>query len=102
MESVPSRLKLSSAAWSTQRRDKPPRLGSSPIWLASFVARTPTVSIIGNGAAHHLLGVAAIIGVRAVDEIDPGLARLGDNPRRGRLIGRSAEHHGAQADRRNL
>ena len=62
----------------------------------------PVVPAVGNRAADHLLGIAAIIGVRGVDEIDAGLARLRDDPRRGRLVGRPAEHHGAQADRRDL
>src|SRR5258708_7387283 len=38
--SVPSRFRLSSAACNTQRRDSPPRLGSSPMGLASLVAST--------------------------------------------------------------
>ena len=35
-----------------------------------------SVPVVGNGAADHLLGIAAIIGVRGIDEIDAGLARF--------------------------
>ncbi len=62
----------------------------------------PVRSVVGNGAADHLLGVAVVIGIRGVDEIDAGLARLRHDARRGRFVGRAAEHHGAEADRRNL
>jgi len=58
--------------------------------------------VIGNGAANHDFRIAVVIGIRGVDEVDAGLARFRDDPRRGRLVGRSAEHHGAQADRRDL
>src|SRR5882672_9807660 len=62
----------------------------------------PVLPAAGNGAPHYLLGFSAVIGVRAIDEIDAGLARPGDDPRRCRLVGRPAEHHGAEADRRDL
>ena len=61
-----------------------------------------SVPAVGNGAADHLLGIAARIGVGGIDEVDAGLARLGDDPRRRRLVGRPAEHHGAQAYRRDF
>src|SRR5262245_48853890 len=43
-----------------------------------------------------------IVGVRRVDEVDAGLARFGNDARRGRFICRTTEHHGAEANRRNL
>ncbi len=70
--------------------------------VGEFGRQHPVLPVVGNRAADHLLGVAAVVGIRRVDEVDAGLARLGDDPRRGRLVGRPAEHHGAQADRRNL
>src|SRR5581483_10307160 len=62
----------------------------------------PARAAVGDGAADHLLGISLVVGVGRVDEVDAGLARLGDDPRRGRLVCRAAEHHGAEADRRNL
>src|SRR6266576_3050841 len=62
----------------------------------------PVLPVIRNGAADHLFGFAAIISVGRVDKIDAGLARLRHDARRGRLIRRPAEHHGAQTNRRNF
>src|ERR1700737_950499 len=58
--------------------------------------------MMGDGAAGDRFARAVCIGIRGIDEIDSGRARLVDDPRRGRLVGRPAEHHGAQTDRRNL
>ena len=62
----------------------------------------PVLPVVGDGAADHVFRIAVRIGIGGIDEVDAGLARLGDDPRRGRLVGRSAEHHGAEADRRNF
>ena len=60
------------------------------------------VALVRDGAAGHLLGTAAIVGVGTVDEIDARLARLGGDALRGRLVGRTTEHHGTEAEGRHL
>src|SRR6202022_803452 len=70
--------------------------------VGKFSGEHPVVPAVGNGAADHLLGIAAVISVGGVDEVDAGLACFRNDPRRSRLIGRPAEHHGAQADRRDF
>jgi hypothetical protein len=70
--------------------------------IGELGCQDPVLPAVGDRAADHLLGIAAIIGVGGVDEVDPGLARLRHDPSRGGLIGRSAEHHGAETNRRNL
>src|SRR5260370_34557890 len=62
----------------------------------------PVATAVGKGAADHLFGIAAIVSIGGVNKIDAGLARFCHDPRRGRLVGRAAEHHGAQANRRNF
>ena len=81
---------------------QPAAIGIVADRVGEFCREDPVVPVVGNGAADHLLGLAAIIGVRGVDEVDAGLARFRHDPRRRRLVGRPAEHHGAQTDRRNL
>jgi hypothetical protein len=61
----------------------------------------PVRPVVGDRAADHLFRIAVVVGIRGVDEIDAGLACLRDNARRRGFIRRTAEHHGAEADRRN-
>src|SRR5216117_2987872 len=70
--------------------------------VGEFCREDPVLPVVRNGAADHLLGLAAIIGVGRVDKIDAGLARLRHDARRGRLIRRPTEHHGPETNRRNL
>jgi hypothetical protein len=60
------------------------------------------VALVADGAAGDLLRLAAIIGVGRVDEVHPLLARLRDDAAGGRLVGRAAERHGADAERRDF
>jgi hypothetical protein len=59
----------------------------------------PPVAPVGDGAAHDLFRLALVVDVGGVDEVDIALARLVDDPARYGLVGRTAEHHGAQRDR---
>jgi hypothetical protein len=52
--------------------------------------------------ADHFLGLAAIIAIRRIDEIDALIARLVDDAGRCGFVGRPAEHHRAEAQGRNL
>ena len=81
---------------------QPAAVGIAAHLVGELGRKDPALPVVGNGASDHLFGIAAIIGVRGVDEVDAGLVRLGDDPHRGGLIGRPAEHHGAETDRRNL
>src|SRR5262249_15051445 len=78
---------------------KPARVRPLPHRVGELGCDYPLVALVGDGAAGDLLGAPAVVGVGAVDEIDPRLARLGDDALRGRLVGRAAEHHGAEAQR---
>ena len=62
----------------------------------------PVVALVADGAADHLLGLAAVVDVGGVDEVDAGVARRGDHALRFGLVGRAAEHHGAEAEWRDL
>src|SRR5262249_3691120 len=70
--------------------------------IGEFRGEHPLVALVRDGAAGHLLGTAAIVGVGTVDEIDARLARLSDDALCGRLVGGTTEHHGAEAEARHL
>jgi hypothetical protein len=58
----------------------------------------PALAGVFERAADHLLGLAVGVDVGRVDEVDAGLERVIDDAPRLRLIGRAAEHHGAEAE----
>jgi hypothetical protein len=60
------------------------------------------MAVLGDGAAGHFLGPAVIVLIGGVDEVDPGLASVGDDALGGRRIGRAAEHHRAETQGRDL
>ena len=62
----------------------------------------PLVPLCGDASTGDLLGTALVIGIGRVDEIHAGIAGASDDPHRCRLVGRPAEHHGAEAERRYL
>ena len=68
-------------------------------WIGELGGDEPPVAAIRNGTAHDFFRTALVIDVGGVDEVDVALARLVDDPTRHGLVGRTAEHHGAQRDR---
>ena len=81
---------------------QPAAIGIVADLVGEFCRKDPALPVVGNGATDHLFRFPAIIGIRSIDEVDSGLARFDDDPRRGRLVGGAAEHHGAEADRRDF
>ena len=62
----------------------------------------PVVALVADRPADDLLGLTGIVGVCRVDEVDALLARFRHDAARRRLVGRGAERHGADGERRNL
>src|SRR6266536_1396619 len=62
----------------------------------------PLVPFGSHAATRDLLGAALVVGIRSVDEVHAGIAGTGDDAHRRGLVGRSTEHHGAEAERRYL
>src|SRR5207248_773390 len=62
------------------------------------------VALALDRLADDLLGFATAVDVRRVDEVDPGLERCVDDPVRFLVVAVAplAEHHGAEAERRDL
>ena len=79
----------------------------APRWLGSFVERKAELDgehhalapSAGQRLAEDLLRLAGGVAVGGVDEVDPGVQRLVDDPDRVVVIGvaEGAEHHRAQA-----
>ncbi len=70
--------------------------------VAQLGGEEPAITLLGDRRADDLFGAAVIIGVGGIDEVDPGVARLGDDALARRRVGAPAEHHRAEADRRDL
>ena len=103
MRSVCSRFALSCA----ERRIRAPRKKPGLAWAAAGAGAdlggdNPVIAVGGDGAADDLFRRAGIIDVGRVDEVDAEAARLVDDPARGGFVGGAAEHHGAEANRRDL
>src|SRR5438477_13057745 len=81
---------------------KPGFVGSRPAGIAELGGKHPAVAILPDRATDHLFRPAAGVLIRGVDEVHTLLARHADDPRRGRLVRRPAEIHGAEAEHRYL
>ena len=102
---MPRRRRLFSHPAMIHRRELPCALGSLPMTPWTLVARTTlSRSLLGQGLADDLLGLAEGVDVGGVDEIDPRIERAVDDADRLVVIGGSPrpEHHGAQAQRADL
>ena len=85
-----------------QRRDSPPSRGFAVIGLATLVARIQCRRSALIAAPTIFSAAPYAVGIGGVDEIDAGLEGRRDDPVGLDLAGAVAEHHRAEADRRNL
>ena len=97
----PRRSRLSSHAASIQRRDRPPSCGFFGHHVAALGGEDPVPPVRLDRRPDDALGRALGVDVGGVDEVDAGLVRGRDDARRRRGVGAVAEHHGAEAERRN-
>ena len=70
--------------------------------VAELGRQHPLVALRRDRAPRHLFRHALGIGVRGIDEVHPRLARQRHDAPRRRLVGRPAEIHRAETERRNL
>src|SRR3546814_13679193 len=69
--------------------------------VARLGRQHPGIAVLGNGTPDDLLRLAETVLVRGVDEVHAGVARMVDDAARFLLVGRVAEHHGAETARRD-
>ena len=102
MRSVPSRRRLPSTERTMWRRERPRAFGSAAIGKPDLRRDHQLVALTGHQPAQDLLRPAADVDVRAVEEVDAGVAAAPEH-RGGRgLVGLAAERHGAEAQARHL
>ena len=77
-------------------------VGAGAGGIGELGGQDPPVAVGGDGAANDFLRRALVIDVRRVDEVDALVSRAVDDEPRRRFVGLLAEHHGAQAERRDL
>src|SRR3546814_19480414 len=68
--------------------------------VARLGRQHPGIAVLGNGTPAELLRLAETVLVRGVDEVHAGVARMVDDAARFLLVGRVAEHPGAETERR--
>jgi len=81
---------------------KPPLVWPFAANISELGGEHPVVALVADRAPDHLLGLAARVAVRRVDEIDALILRLGDDAACGRLVGWPPERHRAEAKPRDL
>ena len=82
--------------------ERPRSFGPGPMGLHTLVATTHLSRSPAMRAARDLLRPALVVDIGGVEEIHAGLPGPRDDAVGGGLVGRTAEHHGAQAQLRDL
>ena len=97
MRSVPRRLRLASTARRTWRRFAPRALTSVPGRVEALGGDHQVVAAAADQLAQHLLGLAVVVLVGGIEEVDAGIARGAEHATRFGGVGVAAEGHRAEA-----